>query len=268
MKKKWLLFPILTIVFIFTLLPLGSLNANPGNLVKNGDFSDGFNHWNAVYGTASVINGAAYLGPGSEAYIEQYYFNTSNKNLKFSFDVKPMDYGSSGGMEAGFWILKNGVELGEPYYYYEYPYFSLDAWHSDSFKIRDLWHYVYGTNIPDFDQIGIWVETYDGAIAYFDNIKLVAPEKEAVEEGFIRTMPMTCYQVWVNSDNKFEFVFWYPYRDNNWVKIYDMSGKEVYSVDMPLDDPHIIVDLPNGMYTVKTFNDDPATPIQIFVIGK
>jgi len=82
-----------------------------------------------------------------------------------------------------------------------------------------------------------------------------------------RTMPMTCYQVWVNSDNMFEMVFWYPYADNNWVKIYDMSGKEVYSVDMPLDNPHIIVDLPNGMYTVKTFNDQPE-PLQTFVIGK
>jgi hypothetical protein len=81
-------------------------------------------------------------------------------------------------------------------------------------------------------------------------------------------MPMTCYQVWVNTDNKFEFVFWYPYRDNNWVKIYDMSGKEVYSIDMPLDNPHIIIDLLNGMYTVKTFNDDPAIPLQTFIIAK
>jgi hypothetical protein len=100
----------------------------------------------------------------------------------------------------------------------------------------------------------------------WDKVKFSIEEEK--EEGFIRTMPMTCYQVWVNSDNKFEMVFWYPYRDNNWVKIYDMSGKEVYSVDMPLDDPHIIVDLPNGMYTVKTFNDDPSTPIQTFIIGK
>jgi hypothetical protein len=94
-------------------------------------------------------------------------------------------------------------------------------------------------------------------------------KKEAAEAEpiFIRTMPMTCYQVWINSDNKFEMVFWYPYADNNWVKIYDMSGKQVYSVDMPLDDPHIIVDLPNGMYTVKTFNDQPE-PLQTFIIGK
>jgi len=99
----------------------------------------------------------------------------------------------------------------------------------------------------------------------WDKVKFSIEEEK--EEVFTRTMPMTCYQVWVNSDNKFEMVFWYPYRDNNWVKIYDMSGKEVYSVDMPLDDPHIIVDLPNGMYTVKTFNDQ-TEPLQTFIIGK
>lgn len=30
---------------------------------------------------------------------------------------------------------------------------------------------------------------------------------------------------------------------------------------------NLIVDLPDGMYTVKTFHDQPE-PIQIFVIGK
>ena len=78
---------------------------------------------------------------------------------------------------------------------------------------------------------------------------------------------MVCYQVWINEDNKFELVFWWEYRDNNWVKIYDMSGNLVYEVDMPYGNPHIIVDLPDGMYTVKTFNDQPE-PLQTFVIGK
>ena len=88
-----------------------------------------------------------------------------------------------------------------------------------------------------------------------------------IEPVWVRTMPMTCYRVWINGDNKFQLSFIYPYRDNNWVKIYDMSGKEVFSIDMPYDNPNIIVDLPNGMYTVKTFNDQPE-PIQTFIIGK
>jgi len=87
------------------------------------------------------------------------------------------------------------------------------------------------------------------------------------EPIWVRTMPMTCYRVWINEDNNFQFLFWYPYRDNNWVKIYDMSGKEVFVIDMPYDNPNLMVDLPDGMYTVKTFNDQPE-PIQTFVIGK
>jgi hypothetical protein len=47
-----------------------------------------------------------------------------------------------------------------------------------------------------------------------------------------------------------------------------MSGKEVYIIDMPYDNPNIIVDLPDGMYTVKTFTVGRTEPIQTFVIGK
>ena len=52
-----------------------------------------------------------------------------------------------------------------------------------------------------------------------------------------------------------------------WVRIYDMTGNMVHEMDMPYDNPNIIVDLPDGMYTVKTFHDQ-AEPIQTFVIGK
>jgi hypothetical protein len=90
----------------------------------------------------------------------------------------------------------------------------------------------------------------------------------AIEKPWVRTGPMTCYQVWINEDNKFQFVFWYPYRDNNWVRIYDMTGKMVYEIDMPYDNPNLIVDLPNGMYMVKTFTVGSTEPIQTFVIGK
>jgi hypothetical protein len=81
-------------------------------------------------------------------------------------------------------------------------------------------------------------------------------------------MPMTCWNVWINEDNNFQFIFWYPYKDNNWVRIYDMEGNMVFEVDMPYHDPNLIVDLPDGIYMVKTFNDDPGTPLQEFLIGK
>ena len=89
-----------------------------------------------------------------------------------------------------------------------------------------------------------------------------------VEPIWIRNVDMTCYQVWINDDNAFEFVFWWEYANNNWVKIYNMAETEVFSIDMPYGDAHFVTDLPDGMYTVKTFNVDSTTPIQTFVIGK
>ena len=85
---------------------------------------------------------------------------------------------------------------------------------------------------------------------------------------WVRTMPMTCYRVWINEDGDFQFSFIYPYADNNWVRIYDMNGNMVYEINMPYDNPNLIVDLPDGMYTVKTFTVGSTEPIQTFIIGK
>ena len=118
----------------------------------------------------------------------------------------------------------------------------------------------------------MWVSIIDNAIVYFDNIKLASSggssEEQVEVPVWIRNVDMTCYQVWINTDNAFEFVFWWEYANNNWVKIYDMSGNEVFSIDMPYGDAHFTADLPDGMYTVKTFHNDMATPLQEFVIGK
>lgn len=94
------------------------------------------------------------------------------------------------------------------------------------------------------------------------------PSAPAEPEPWIRDTEMKWLQVWINEDNMFQFSFIYPYADNNWVRIYDSQGNMIYEIDMPYDNPNIIVDLPDGMYTVKTFNVDPSTPIQTFVIGK
>ena len=95
--------------------------------------------------------------------------------------------------------------------------------------------------------------------------KKVAPVVEEVP--WVRDVQMTCYQVWINQDNKFEFVFWWEYKSNNWVKIYDMAGNEVFSINMPYGDAHFVANLPDGMYTVKTLHDQPE-PLQEFIIGK
>ena len=83
----------------------------------------------------------------------------------------------------------------------------------------------------------------------------------------VRTSELACQMVWINGDGHFQFSFINLYADNNWVKIYDMEGNMVYEANMPTDNGNLIVDLSDGMYTVKTFHDQPD-PIQEFVIGK
>lgn len=92
------------------------------------------------------------------------------------------------------------------------------------------------------------------------------PSSESTAPVWTRPMPMTCWQVWINEDNNFQFVFWYPYKDKNWVRIYDMEGSMVFEVNLPKHDPNLIVDLPDGMYKVKTFHDQEL--LQEFLIGK
>ena len=87
-------------------------------------------------------------------------------------------------------------------------------------------------------------------------------------EVWERNHEMTCYQVWINEDNNFEFVFWWEYANNNWVKIYDMAGNEVFSINMLYGAANFITGLPDGMYTAKTFHNGFETPIQEFLIGK
>ncbi|MCJ7473030.1 MAG: T9SS type A sorting domain-containing protein [Actinobacteria bacterium] len=90
---------------------------------------------------------------------------------------------------------------------------------------------------------------------------------EPEPEPWVRDQEMTCYQVWINEDHKFEFVFWWEYANNNWVKIYDMDGVEVFSIDMPYGAANFEADLPDGMYTVKTFHEYGHV-LQEFMIGK
>jgi len=95
-------------------------------------------------------------------------------------------------------------------------------------------------------------------------------EEEASEEPeivWLRDHDMTCYQVWINEDNNFEFVFWWEYANNNWVQIYDMEGSLVFEIDMEKGNAHFEVALPDGMYNVKTFHEAGNT-LQEFIIGK
>ena len=96
--------------------------------------------------------------------------------------------------------------------------------------------------------------------------KCLSPAPAWVPPVWVRTMPMTCWQVWINEDNNFQFIFWYLYKDNNWVRIYDMEDNLVHETDLSINDPNLIVDLPDGFYMVKTFHHDEL--LQEFLIGK
>jgi hypothetical protein len=142
-----------------------------------------------------------------------------------------------------------------------------DYWSSSEGSAANAWLQNFSAGSPQNVAKGNFCKVRP--IRTFTGMKETGSAASApiIEKPWVRTGPMVCYQVWINADNKFQFVFWYPYRDNNWVRIYDMSGKMVYEIDMPYDNPNLIVDLPNGMYSVKTFNDQPE-PLQTFVIGK
>jgi len=82
-----------------------------------------------------------------------------------------------------------------------------------------------------------------------------------------RDCEMTCWQVWINDDNNFEFIFWWTYCNNNWVQIFDVNDNLVWETDFPKDEPRFEVDLPDSMYKVQTFHE-AGHILQEFYIGK
>jgi hypothetical protein len=263
MRKKWLIILIFILAFIIILLPTSFITAEPGNLIINGDFSDGSSNW-GIHGPVNISGGVALVGPDfSQAFIDQG-INTSRKDLKLSFDVNPITYGS-GDLSVGFNIY-NGPNVG--YTRYDYNSFPIGEWTRNiSFNIADCFYDGNGVDLPDFTYILIFLSSSNNATVYFDNVKLTYPESEGSEEpAWVRTMPMTCWQVWINEDNNFQFIFWYPYKDKNWVRIYDMEDNMVFETDLPWHDPNLIVDLPDGYYMVRTYHGEEM--LQEFLIGK
>jgi hypothetical protein len=84
---------------------------------------------------------------------------------------------------------------------------------------------------------------------------------------WVRDHEMQCWQVWINEANQFEFVFVWEYYNNNHVQIFDMAGNLVWEIDFPKGRSQFVADLPDGMYTVKTFHE-AGHILQEFVIGK
>ena len=263
MKKQWLILPIFILILTFTLLPTSFLSANPGNLVTNGDFSDGSNNWSL---TGSILVGEEVLVAGSGSYVYQLGISSPNKDLIYSVDIYPITFVNGGSFDAAF-ILYNGANykgIGAS----NYNSLPTGTWSNISFKISNAW----GKPLPEFDTIEIWLQTWNGCQILCDNFSLEATggggsEAEPKEEIWVRNHEMECWQVWVNQDNAFEFVFVWEYANNNHVQIFDMAGNLVFETDMQKGNTRFVAALPDGMYTVKTFHESGHI-LQEFVIGK
>ena len=127
--------------------------------------------------------------------------------------------------------------------------------------------YPYGTYTVQGKVYDECEENYT-TVTYTLIISSCLPGEDEEEEAvWVRTLPMTCSTVWINKDGCFEFVFFWEYKNNNWVKIYDMEGNEVFSIDMKYGNPRFEACLGEGMFMVKTYHDDMSEPLQEFAIG-
>ncbi len=264
MRKHVLLYFLVALILVATMFPTGLLSASPGNLVRNGDFSDGSTDWFS-WGTIDYTGGDALLS-GSYSFISQE-IGTSNKNLLFSCDVDLLTFGENGGIIIDF--LDSSGSLGRIDYYLKD--LSLGLNHISD-NLSDKFYAQNGYSIPDYQYLVLLPYLIEPAVARFDNFIINAQEISSNEkifepEPWLRDREMTCFQVWVNEDNNFEFVFWWVYANNNHVQIYDMAENLVWETDFEKDKPHFEVDLPDGMYTVKTFHE-AGHVLQEFVIGK
>ena len=246
MKRRYLILPILTLalILIFALLPMSFLNAAPVELVSNGDFSGvDYSMWIRNSTSIWVLGGTHGIiadcdATGTTASIWQA-IQTNKKDLWFSFETnRRVDED----IRLSIDFMDNGLNIIDVIainYGKAIDNFPIDGnWYSDSFSV---------TSATSYENIRIsFIVSLNGR-AYFDNISLTyddgssttkPPSEEAEEEVVIkpsvRTHAMTCCDVWINQDNDFEFIFYWEYRDNNWVKIYDMAGNEVFSIDLSI----------------------------------
>jgi len=295
MKKRFLIISFASVILILTFLPASFLSADPTNFVTNGDFETGdFTGWD-VYesgtGTCTIDTDGSnnYLvlqtaGGTGNAFIYQTISGITNTNLVLNYRYWLKSFSSSAPppfKNNSYLIMifnKTGQfsSVGRITHYFTTV---TDSWSSltPCLNIADV-------ITDDFDSIYFELHLIryeaqsDDLEIWFDDVSLTErsypsnsnPETEPVSEPqpWVRDVEMTCYQVWINEDNNFEFVFFWEYANNNWVKIYDMAGNEVFSIDMEKGNARFEADLPDGMYTVKTFHDGFETPIQEFLIGK
>ncbi len=158
------------------------------------------------------------------------------------------------------------------------------GWNSSSNFFKVVWKNVNGETFS-VDISGIGSPAIDGYDVYYNSLVSVAVDEQSggadivwikvyytgdsnADCVWVRDHDMVCKTVWINEDNNFEFIFDYYHAKNNWVKIYDMDGNMVWETNFAYGKNRFVAELPDGMYTVKTFHNNMDEPIQEFVIGK
>jgi len=225
---------------------------------------------NAYGYTADYIYHQDWYESGTDPCIENDY--TSNGTSSH-----PIDYTDSGTGEH--WVgtyNESWTEIGS------YPELTYELWReiTDSGKVYNAIE----------DNCGYWEWTNSGGDSYKNwcgeirsysweteesyyyscpgkAVKKAAAVEEPEEKVWVRDHEMECFKVWVNEDNCFEFVFWWEYKDNNHVQIFNMDGILVWETDFEKGKPTVEACLPDGTYTVKTFHEYGHI-LQEFVIGK
>jgi hypothetical protein len=296
MKKRFLIISLASAILILIFFPASFLNADPANLVINGDFETGdFTGWDqhndlrdlGIYDIGDDGSNNYLIlktdGEDSYAFIDQTISGITNTDLALNYRYWLKSFSSSATPPFNNTVFlsltfnKTGEwnSVGKITHLFTAP---TDSWISLSPGLN-----ITDEVTSDFDSIYIRLQVYryfeeagNDLEIWFDDVSLTErtyPSNSNLEivsepQPWIRDREMTCYQVWINEDNNFEFVFWWEYANNNWVKIYDLDSNEVFSIDMEKGKARFEADLPDGFYTVKTFHDGFETPIQEFLIGK
>jgi hypothetical protein len=185
MKKKCWFISALAVIFVFTLLPISFLNATPGNLI---DFSNGLTDW-TPYHTESVEDGALKVPGWSFGAGVWQQFDTSEKNLRFIFDVKPVY--DAGRIVLDFELYNNTYD--NPGYVdskyreiimWQYNPFTVNSWNHYTLNLSDL----FGGPLPDYNKFWFKLGLFDtGNLAYFDNI-VIEPIIDEPESNYARPL--------------------------------------------------------------------------------
>jgi hypothetical protein len=261
-KQKFIIYLSLIIAFTIalTVLPIQVLYSDP-HIELDSDYYDshgyvcGTNqHWakyvlpecaNFVTSTNGCINEGPFTFHNQMSWLPPHFDSGSmlmGIEIKtVSGDYKKYNFNSNSGSDIiGIGDCTWSVD------WYQVPEFNLEI---NTRPGPCCWH---------VDWIKVW---YTGPI-------FACPPGEPEPEPWVRgDRHMVCSLVEVNENNCFELVFIYEYADNNHVMIYDEQGNLVYETDMQYGNARIEVCLPDGMYKVMTYHDQPE-PLQEFYIGK